>query len=248
MAGEVSFGLISIGVGLGLRHGIDWDHIAAITDVTSAQPTRWRGIAMGTLYAVGHGLVVVTLGLLAIWAATLLPEGLDSIMERVVGATLLFLAAWVFWSLIRHPGEFALRSRWMLVFAGVSSAYRWARSKLTGQPHVAATTPRTYGVFLTLVIGMIHGIGAETGSQVLLFASAAGAGTAIAGTVLLIAFVAGLLVSNSLITVGSTLGILGARARRVTYLVVGVIVGLFSLVMGVYFLVGKSGVLPPFFS
>ncbi|HEY5640893.1 MAG TPA: hypothetical protein VIW01_12685, partial [Dehalococcoidia bacterium] len=30
-----SVGVISAALALGLRHGIDWDHIAAITDITS---------------------------------------------------------------------------------------------------------------------------------------------------------------------------------------------------------------------
>ncbi len=63
MDGQIGVGLVALGVGLGLRHGIDWDHIAAITDVTSSQPSRLRGFAMGTLYALGHAAVVLTLGL-----------------------------------------------------------------------------------------------------------------------------------------------------------------------------------------
>lgn len=39
--------LIVLGFVLGLRHGIDWDHIAAITDITSRQSEtrkpRWKG-------------------------------------------------------------------------------------------------------------------------------------------------------------------------------------------------------------
>jgi len=34
MADLGALALIATGLGLGLRHGIDWDHIAAITDIT----------------------------------------------------------------------------------------------------------------------------------------------------------------------------------------------------------------------
>ena len=37
------FGILVAGFVLGLRHGIDWDHIAAITDITST--TAAAGIA-----------------------------------------------------------------------------------------------------------------------------------------------------------------------------------------------------------
>ena len=33
---EIGIALLGTGLGLGLRHGIDWDHIAAISDVTSS--------------------------------------------------------------------------------------------------------------------------------------------------------------------------------------------------------------------
>lgn len=248
MAAEVGVGLVALGVGLGLRHGIDWDHIAAITDVTSSQPSRRQGFVMGTLYALGHAAVVVALGLLAIWAATLLPEGLDSMMERIVGATLLFLGLWVFWSLMRNPDQFLLRSRWMLLFATIRAIYRWTISKLTGRPYTSSEAPRATGALVSFGVGMIHGIGAETGSQVLLFASAAAAATATSGSVLLVSFVIGLIISNSLITLGTTMGILSARAKRVAYLGIGVLIGVFSLVIGTFFILGKGNILPGFFA
>ena len=74
MSAEIGVVLLGTGLGLGLRHGIDWDHIAAISDVTSGQKSQRRSLGMGTLYALGHAGVVVTLGMLAIWFGTLLPD------------------------------------------------------------------------------------------------------------------------------------------------------------------------------
>src|SRR2546425_8679159 len=166
-----SFGLIGAALALGFRHGIDWDHIAAITDITSTTAAapgpseRWLthepgmmltdeshhtladsvepadadgapsavktrvltgsvaldhshgpaghfhrhadgdlpgeqlgGVAafierqrpallLGTMYAVGHGAVVFALGITAILAKQILPDWIDSVMERVVGVT-----------------------------------------------------------------------------------------------------------------------------------------------------------------
>jgi hypothetical protein len=48
---------------------------------------------------------------------------------------------------------------------------------------------------------MIHGIGAETGSQVLIIAAIGGAASQDVGVGLMLAFVAGLLVSNTIIAV-----------------------------------------------
>jgi high-affinity nickel permease len=62
----------------GLRHGIDWDHIAAITDITGSQETARKSPRFATLHAVGLGLVVLALGLLTIdW-------GLASLLELML--------------------------------------------------------------------------------------------------------------------------------------------------------------------
>ena len=66
-------------------------------------------------------------GILALVFGAILPDWVDPIMGRVVGATLLFLGVWVFVSLYqyaRHGTEFRLRSRWMLVFDSVRYAWR----------------------------------------------------------------------------------------------------------------------------
>ena len=60
------------------------------------------------------------------------------------------------------------------------------------------------------------------------------------------AFVAGLLMSNSLITLGSVYGLWGARSNRVAYLAIGLATAVFSIVVGVLFLLSRSSILPPF--
>src|SRR5438445_13009360 len=113
------FVLAATAFGFGFRHGIDWDHIAAITDITSSQDTSRRSIFLATLYAAGHALVVLALGLAAIVLGERLPSGVDAIMERVVGATLLALGAYVFYALVRYGRDFRMRSRCVLLFSGV---------------------------------------------------------------------------------------------------------------------------------
>lgn len=102
-------GLIGASVSLGLRHGVDWDHLAAITDITSSatsrathdaqpHPTR-RGMWLATMYALGHCAIVAAVGMAAITLHAFLPGWVDPLMERVVGVTLLLLGVWVFSSL-----------------------------------------------------------------------------------------------------------------------------------------------------
>jgi high-affinity nickel-transport protein len=289
----------ALGIGLvvsaflfGFRHGIDWDHIAAITDITSSQDERGRAIEYGTIYALGHALVVLVIGVVAIVLGARLPEGVDEVMERIVGITLVVLGVYVFAALIRHGREFRMRSRWMLIFGGVQGAYRKVRGMRRRDTHdlepvhrhaeagaisvaVAEDIPvsewhhghhgrpghhhhkhpeRTddafmnYGRGTAFGIGMIHGVGAETPTQVVIFLTAAGAGGQAAGIAILVLFLIGLLASNTLITFGSAFGFVTASKNWRLYVAVAILTATASLVIGVLFLFGQGAVLPAFFS
>jgi len=90
---------------------------------------------------------------------------------------------------------------------------------------------------------MIHGVGAETGSQALLLAGIAGV-TGTTGIVILLAFIVGLLLSNTLVAVVSASGFIGAQRMRTLYVTVGAFAGVASLVIGALFIVGLGTVLP----
>ena len=60
---------------------------------------------------------------------------------------------------------------------------------------------------------MLHGVGAETPTQVVLLVTAASAAGALAGELLLLAFTLGLLASNTAIAVAATAGFLHAERR-----------------------------------
>jgi high-affinity nickel-transport protein len=260
-------GLLVTAYGLGFRHGIDWDHIAAITDIAGSQDEPRRSMALATLYATGHALVVFLLGVVAIAAGDLVPASLDSAMERLVGATLVALGVWVFVSLARQGRSFRMRSRWMLLFA-------WARdlrARVAGDPgagsvlvddgHDLAHHPHPhphehpmpdapaggYGRRTAFSVGMLHGVGAETPTQLVIFLTAAGAGGAATGVVTLVAFLAGLLTSNSLIAVTASYGFLRASRSFSVYATVAVLTGIFSLGVGILLLAGRGTVLPSIF-
>jgi high-affinity nickel-transport protein len=227
-----------------MRHGVDWDHIAAISDVTSTHESKRRALAMGTLYAIGHAAVVIVLGFAAIWFGALLPEAADTYLESIVGLTLIGLGGWILLTMWQTRGDLVLKSRWMLVFDGVRYIYgRLTRTKEQSQPQQQGPT-RGYGPAASTGIGMIHGIGAETGSQALLLAAAAGATSVAAGSFLLIAFAVGLVVSNTLIALASVFGFIGAGTRKWTHIILGLTVAGFSLVVGFMFLFQNGDFLP----
>lgn len=292
--------LAGLGLSLGLRHGIDWDHIAAITDITGSVVTteetnnaplaqaagggtltaamatagagrattatlpapsggrattaeaasavsRTRrkeardGIFLATFYALGHASMVVILGLLALWVSEILPAWIDPLMERVVGVTLLLLGFWIIYSLWRYGSNFRLQSRWMVVFSLIGTGWRRLRGKEeAGHTHMVGQ----YGPRTAFGIGLLHGVGAETGSQALLLASVAGATSQWTGSYLLLFFTIGLLASNTLVAALSAFGFVSAGTKKTVYLVIGVFAAIFSLVVGAYFATGNGDSLP----
>src|SRR4029078_4252078 len=89
-----------------------------------------------------------------------------------------------------------------------------------------------YGKPTAFGVGMLHGVGAETPTQVLLFLAAAGAGGEAEGLLLLACFVVGLVSSNTLLAGASPFGILNASRNWHVYVTVSVITAVFSLLIG----------------
>lgn len=228
----------------GLHHGIDWDHIAAITDITSSQNTVRQSMWLGTAYALGHGTVITVLGLLAVLVGVFLPAWLDGVMERVVGITLLILGVYVIYSLIKDGQNFKMRSRWMLIFDWAEISYHKLMGGLTGIETERPVRQRNYSFSTAYLVGVIHGIGAETPTQVLLFISAAGAAGNRLGAILVLVFIIGLLISNSIITTLSTFGFIGAHKNAPVLMILGGLTAAFSLTVGTIFLLGRGRILP----
>ncbi|MDP9483198.1 MAG: hypothetical protein M3P84_08255, partial [Chloroflexota bacterium] len=206
-----------------------------------------HAILLGTLYALGHASVVAVLGLAALVFGAILPDWIDPILSRVVGLTLVILGIWVFLSLyqyVRYGTEFRLRSRWMLVFDSIRYAWRRIQAKLHGHAHVEPLEMSSYGARTAFGVGMIHGIGAETGTQVLIIAAVGGASGVGLGIPMMIAFIVGLLISNTIIVVLSSTGFVASQTRQRIYLAFGLATGVFSLGVGLLFLFELEGLLP----
>ena len=239
---------------LGFRHGFDYDHLAAITDITSVQRGWKEGMRLGLLYALGHALTVAVLGVGVIFLHLSLPQHLDAIGERLVGATLIVLAVYVFASLWRHrkdlPGSAhghnhtVARSRIALLISG--ARYAWWRVRRLAQPDLPKPDPFAfhYDRGSVFTVGIIHGLGAETPSQLLLFLLAANLGGTSRGVIGLLAFITGLLVMNTLMTASASGIFAGSTARPRLQAAVTSLTAVYSLAIGTIFLFGLSDRLP----
>ena len=219
---------------LGLRHGIDWDHIAAISDVTGTSSHHRESFILGLLYILGHALVILVLGLAAVAVGVNLPQWVDPIMEKFVGITLLLLGVWLLLSIIKQGKNFKMKSRWMLILDLTNKLAMFFHNRIPHKhEHLEIKRQKGRNIwFAALTVGMIHGIGAETPTQILLFVTAAGAGHGLVGISLLFTFVFGLMLSNTLISILSIFGFAKAKNNSKIYLGLGLTTALFSIIVG----------------
>lgn len=233
---------------LGLRHGFDYDHLAAITDITSVQRNVRQGMRLGLLYALGHALTVAMLGIGVILLHLSLPAGMDAVGERLVGATLIVLAVYILWTTLRHgrTGHAHIpKSRIAMLVSG--ARYLHWRVRRIADPERQRPDPFSfrYDSSSVFVVGIVHGLGAETPTQLLLFLLTANLGGSSRGVLGLLGFIAGLLLMNTAMTAGASGIFASSRHRpRVQAAITG-LTAVYSFVIGAVFLMGWTSHLPP---
>lgn len=228
---------------LGFRHGVDYDHVAAITDLTGAARRPAHAIGLAVTYGLGHSAIVTILGAAAICFGMVLPKGSDRILEGAVGCTLIVLGAYVLSTMIRSPHGVRPATRFELI----RRAGRYLKSLIAAEDpsHVedSSDAPPTAGAAFS--VGIIHGIGAETPTQLGLFVLSAGVGGWGAGLLCVLTFAVGLLAMNTLMAVASAGMFHLSSVRDSIYRGVMVVTGAYSIVVGVLFLLNGTGIAIP---
>lgn len=231
---------------LGFRHGLDYDHIAAISDISSVQSKARDAMRFGLLYVLGHAATVAVLGAAAVVFRLALPAATDRWAERLVGVTLLVLGIYVLGTFFR-PGlhNHRPRTRITLVLNGALWVY-WRLSRIFGGTRIEA--PQVfkdgYGTTSSFIVGVIHGLGAETPTQILLFLMAANLGGTAAGLLGLLMFILGLVIMNTLMC-ASAAGLFSVTLARPNALrAVTLLTSAYSIIVGAIFLWGSAAKLP----
>ena len=231
---------------LGFRHGLDYDHIAAITDISSVQAKARDAMRLGLLYVAGHASMIAVLGAFAVAFRLSLPAASDRWAERLVGITLLTLGIYVLGTFFRPSSHsHGPRTRITLLINGMRWIY-WRLSRVFGGTRVEA--PQVfkdgYGTTSAFLVGVVHGLGAETPTQLGLFFMAASLGGTAAGLLGLLMFILGLVAMNTLMC-ASAAGMFSATLARPNALrILTLVTSAYSIVVGTIFLLGASDKLP----
>lgn len=246
---------------LGLRHGLDFDHLMAIADLVCStrtsslvsdssllQSEKIASYRLAVFYCLGHAAVVSVFGLAALSFRSMLPVWVDDVMERIVGLTLIGLGAWMLASSFRgnHGQQTMPRSRGSYVLTAISAILSKAGAGISSKHiHKSANDSAILSDWkCALSIGAIHGIGAETGTQVILLSALPGSVCFSSGLLMLACFILGMLISTIGLAFLFSEGCYFVVMKRRSQIIVSIAVSLISIITGCLFLFGRSDLLP----
>ena len=82
---------LSAGFGLGLRHALDADHLAAVSTIVSEHKSVWRSSLVGTCWGLGHTASLLGVGVVVLLLKVTISEDVAPWMEMPVAAMLVGL-------------------------------------------------------------------------------------------------------------------------------------------------------------
>lgn len=88
------FSMLLLGLGLGLRHATDADHVVVISTLLEREPRRLDAARIAALWGIGHTAAFLAVGVLVVLLGLRLPAEFDSYATLLLGAMLVGLGAW----------------------------------------------------------------------------------------------------------------------------------------------------------
>ena len=234
--GQVSLWLILlIGLALGLRHASDPDHLAAVTTLVASGDGRskvGRAGLTGFSWGLGHGTILVVLGLPLVLFSRFLPEPVVRVAETLIGLIIVVLAAQLLLKWRRghfhvheHDHDQQGSHRHVHEHSGKSGSHSHAHA-------VGQRTPLSaYGV------GLVHGIGGSAGVVLLLLSTIESTGTAIAALFL---YAGGTAISMALLSTVFGFALASGPIAR-NFERVAPVLGAMALVFGLWYASGALG-------
>jgi hypothetical protein len=155
--------VLLLGIGLGLRHATDADHLVVVSALVQREPGVWRAARIAALWGAGHTVAFLALGLLIVLAEVRIPEAFEHGAELLVA---LMLIGFGIWHLVRSRGTGAGESMPSVAGASARPLVIGLVHGLAGSAGIALLAATTIGsrplafaylglVALGTVIGMV---------------------------------------------------------------------------------------------
>ena len=100
--------ILLMGLGLGLAHSLDPDHVVAVSTLLCNNKSLRKSITSATVWGVGHSVVLFIIGLLVLTLSVVIPQSVLKLFDASAGGLLIILGAFVLRPLIAeriHPHQ-----------------------------------------------------------------------------------------------------------------------------------------------
>lgn len=168
--------LILLGFSLGLVHALDADHVMAVSVLSNDKPGFARTLRHCANWALGHGLVLLTAGMLLFGLGVAIPRELIWLAEVLVGIFLIGMGLYCIWRfrrerivLVEHRHGDVTHRHWQ-----IEGDQAHARAAADGR-----------GGHAPVLVGMLHGLAGSAPALALIPVVAQGQAAAALGYLLL---------------------------------------------------------------
>jgi nickel/cobalt transporter (NicO) family protein len=86
--------VLLVGIGLGLRHATDADHVVVVSALVQRERGVWRAARVAALWGAGHTVTFLALGLLIVLAGVRVPAAFERAAELLVSLMLIGFGVW----------------------------------------------------------------------------------------------------------------------------------------------------------
>ena len=157
------FGILGLGLLLGMQHALEADHIAAVSSIAARRSHVADIIKHGLTWGLGHTLTLFAFAGAAILLGHAIPESVARPLETAVGVMLIGLGAHVLWRLWRDRVHFHRHGH-------ADGTVHFHAHSHAGEnaPHARAAHAHGHGFrWRTLLIGLMHGMAGSAALLVL---------------------------------------------------------------------------------
>lgn len=148
------FGILTLGLLLGLQHAMEADHLAAVASLTARDRSLGDAARQGTAWGLGHSLTLLLVGGGVLLIDGLIGERTALLLESVVGLMLILLGLDVLLRLWLKRVHFHIHSH-------DSETHIHAHAHAPGSRHDADPHHHRHAKRLplrSLLVGMVHGM------------------------------------------------------------------------------------------
>ena len=142
--------ILFLGFGLGMLHALDADHVMAVSGLTSSRPGLKSSISFCWRWAVGHGLILLSVAITVYVLDMAIPVQMSQLAENLIGVVLVVIGLLVLFDLYKRKAHLSFHHH-----QGMHGHIHWY------VPHdesVKSDTSSTHHDHRAVLVGMLHGL------------------------------------------------------------------------------------------